>query len=44
MAMAKQEDENYWTSSITKGFDFDSEENQVAILDRNFTRNRAVLN
>jgi len=28
MAMAKQEEDNYWTSSVTKGFDFDSEENQ----------------
>ena len=33
MAMAKQEDENYWTSSVTKGFDFDSEENQVTWLE-----------
>jgi len=30
MAMSKQEDENYWTSSVKKGFDFDSEEKQVA--------------
>jgi len=28
MAMSKQEDENYWTSSVKKGFDFDSEEKQ----------------
>ena len=30
--MAKQEDENYWTSSVTKGFNFDSEDNVKVLM------------
>ena len=43
MAMAKQEDENYWTSSVTKGFDFDSEENQVTWLECHVIEIRTIL-
>jgi hypothetical protein len=36
--MARQDDDNYWTSSKTKGFDFGSEDNCQVVFTSEFLK------